>query len=106
MGIPLSVLAASLSVADVWQTHGIAAREAAALAIGFVDARLDDMMNCLKLGNIALDGTKIAANASKHRALCWEHANRIEAHLREEVQTLLKLAEDSGTRPVNDGMDE
>ena len=63
-------------------------------------------MNCLKLGNIALDGTKIAANASKHRALCWEHANRIEAHLREEVQTLLKLAEDSGTRPVNDGMDE
>ena len=62
-------------------------------------------MNCLKLGNIALDGTKIAANASKHRALSWEHAKRIEAHLREEVQLLLKLAEDSDTRPVNDGMD-
>lgn len=62
-------------------------------------------MNCLKLGNIALDGTKIAANASKHRALSWEHANKIEKHLREEVQLLLKLAEDSDTRPVNDGMD-
>ena len=62
-------------------------------------------MNCLRLGNIALDGTKIAANASKHRALSWEHANKIEKHLREEVQTLLKLAEVSDSRPVNDGMD-
>jgi transposase len=62
-------------------------------------------MKCLKLGNIALDGTKIAANASKHRALSWEHAQRIEAQLREEVQTLLELAEQSDTRPVNDGMD-
>jgi transposase len=62
-------------------------------------------MKCLKLGNIALDGTKITANASKHRALSWEHAKRIEAQLREEVQTLLALAEQSDTRPVNDGMD-
>ena len=62
-------------------------------------------MKCLKLGHIALDGTKIAANASKHKALSWEHANRIEAQLRKEVQMLLKLAEDSDTRPVNDGLD-
>jgi len=62
-------------------------------------------MKCLKLGNIALDGTKIAANASKHRALSWEHANRIEAQLREEVQLLLKLAEASDSRPINDGLD-
>ena len=62
-------------------------------------------MKCLKLGNISLDGTKIAANASKHKALSWEHANKIEAQLREEVQQLLKLAEDSDSRPVNDGLD-
>ena len=62
-------------------------------------------MKCLKLGAIALDGTKIAANASKHKALSWERANRIEAHLREEVQMLLKLAEDSDSRPANDGLD-
>lgn len=62
-------------------------------------------MKCLKLGNIALDGTKIAANASKHKALSWEHANKIEAQLSEEVQQLLKLAEDSDSRPVNDGLD-
>jgi transposase len=62
-------------------------------------------MKCLKLGTIALDGTKIAANASKHSALSWEHANRIEAQLREEVQLLLKLAEDSDSQPVGDGLD-
>ena len=62
-------------------------------------------MKCLKLGTIALDGTKIAANASKHSALSWEHANRIEAQLREEVQLLLKLAEDSDSRPLGDGLD-
>jgi transposase len=62
-------------------------------------------MKCLKLGTIALDGTKIAANASKHSALSWEHANRIEAQLREEVQLLLKLAEESDSRPVGDGLD-
>jgi transposase/uncharacterized protein YecA (UPF0149 family) len=62
-------------------------------------------MKCLKLGNIALDGTKIAANASKHKALSWDHANKIEAQLREEVQLLLKLAEESDNRPVNEALD-
>ena len=62
-------------------------------------------MKCLKLGNIALDGTKIAANASKHKALSWEHANKIQAQLRSEVQVLLKLAEQSDSRPVKDGLD-
>ena len=62
-------------------------------------------MKCLKLGNIALDGTKIAANASKHKALSWEHANRIEAKLHQEVQLLLRMAEESDNRPLNDGLD-
>lgn len=38
-----------------------------------------------------LDGTKVRANASKHKALSWGHANKIEAQLRQEVQTLLAL---------------
>ena len=33
----------------------------------------------LQLGTVALDGTKVHANASRHSALSWEHANRIEA---------------------------
>lgn len=62
-------------------------------------------MKLLKLGHIALDGTKIDANASKHKALSWAHANKIEAQLRQEVQTLLTLAEDSDSQAVPDGMD-
>ena len=62
-------------------------------------------MKLLRLGHIALDGTKIEANASKHKALSWAHANKIEAQLREEVQMLLALAESSDIQPVPDGMD-
>lgn len=62
-------------------------------------------MKLLKLGTIALDSTKIAANASKHRALSWAHANRIEAQLRQEVQSLLALAEKSDRTALPDGMD-
>jgi transposase len=62
-------------------------------------------MKLLKLGHIALDGTKIGANASKHKALSWGHANKIEAQLHQEVQTLLALAEKSDRAAVPDGMD-
>lgn len=62
-------------------------------------------MKLLKLGHIALDGTKVGANASKHKALSWAHANRIEAQLRGEVQTLLSLAERADRANVPDGMD-
>ena len=62
-------------------------------------------MKLLKLGHIALDGTKIDANASKHKALSWGHANKIEAQLRKEVQTLLALAENSDRAAIPDGMD-
>ncbi|VEF39947.1 Uncharacterised protein [Bordetella bronchiseptica] len=43
-------------------------------------------MKLLKLRHIALDGTKIKANASKYKALSWGHANRIAGQLREEVR--------------------
>jgi transposase len=38
----------------------------------------------LKMGTIALDGTKIHANASRHSALSYEHAGKIEAQLQAE----------------------
>lgn len=62
-------------------------------------------MKCLKLGSIALDGTKVHANASKHKALSWAHANKIEAQLLQEVQTLLALGEKADRAGVPDGMD-
>jgi transposase len=50
-------------------------------------------MGLLKLGTVALDGTKIHANASRHSALSYEYATRIEAQLKAEVAELLARAE-------------
>jgi transposase len=50
-------------------------------------------MGVLKLGTVALDGTKIHANASRHSALSYEHASKIEAQLKAEVADLLGKAE-------------
>ncbi len=57
-------------------------------------------MGLLKLGNVSLDGTKIKANASKHKALSWGHANKLEAQLKGEVEELMRLAEDADQRSV------
>ena len=58
----------------------------------------------LNLGTVALDGTKIHANASRHSALSYEHATRIEAHLKDEVADLLGKAEAADQADVPDGM--
>ncbi|CAE6872345.1 IS1182 family transposase ISThsp16 [Paraburkholderia aspalathi] len=62
-------------------------------------------MKLVKLGRIALDGTKVKANASKHRALSYGHIGRIEAKLREEVQQLMGMAENADRQSLPDGMD-
>lgn len=58
----------------------------------------------LQLGTVALDGTKIHANASRHSALSYAHASQIEAQLRAEVAELLALAEAADQAQVPDGM--
>jgi len=52
-----------------------------------------EAMGLVKLGTISLDGTKIKANASKHKALSWKHANKLEKQLQQEVEELMRLAE-------------
>src|SRR5271165_636526 len=49
-------------------------------------------MGLLRLGTVALDGTKIHANASRHSALSYEHAGKIEAQLQAEVAELMAKA--------------
>ena len=61
-------------------------------------------MGLLKLGTVALDGTKIHANASRHSALSYEHATKIEAQLKAEVAELLARAEAADQAEVVDGM--
>jgi transposase len=47
----------------------------------------------VKLGHVALDGTKIKANASKHKAMSYKRMKEEEARLEAEVAELLKKAE-------------
>jgi len=47
----------------------------------------------VKLGHVALDGTKIKANASKHKAMSYERMHQREAELQDEVDGWLKAAE-------------
>src|SRR5450432_76369 len=61
-------------------------------------------MGMLKMGTVALDGTKIHANASRHSALSYEHAGKIEAQLKAEVAALLARAEAADQADVPDGM--
>ena len=42
-------------------------------------------MKLVSLGHIALDGTKVKANASRHSALSYGHSEKLEQQLREEV---------------------
>jgi transposase len=62
-------------------------------------------MGCLKLGKVSLDGTKIKANASKHRALSWKYACQLEAQLKAEVEALLRQAEEADCRDLPEGLD-
>ena len=61
-------------------------------------------MGMLKMGTVALDGTKIHANASRHSALSWEHSARIEAQLKAEVAELMARAEAADQSDVPDGI--
>ena len=47
----------------------------------------------IKLGRVALDGTKMKANASKHKAMSYDRMNEKEQQLRDEVKQLLEQAE-------------
>ena len=64
-----------------------------------------EAMGLVKLGTVSLDGTKIKANASKHKALSWDYANRLEAQLKQEVEELMRLAEEADQRSRPEEMD-
>lgn len=59
----------------------------------------------VKLGRVSIDGTKVKANASKHHALSYEHATKLERRIKNEIERLLRLAEKADQADVPDGMD-
>ena len=62
-------------------------------------------MKVLKLGKVSIDGAKVKANASKHRALSYGHACKLEKQLEAEVAELLQRAESVDKADIPDGMD-
>jgi transposase len=69
-------------------------RHLKALAALFVQVlKLAEKAGLVKLGHVALDGTKIKANASKHKAMSYDRMKKREAELEAEVDRWLKAAE-------------
>ena len=69
-------------------------RHLKALAGLFVQVlKLAEKAGLVKLGHVALDGTKIKANASKHKAMSYQRMKKRETELEAEVDRWLKAAE-------------
>ena len=76
------------TIADFRKTHLTALR-------GFFEQvlRLARELGAPRVGRVALDGSKIKANASKHKAMSYGRMREKQRHLREEVTELLAQAE-------------
>ena len=55
--------------------------------------RLCQKAGMVSLGHVALDGTKVRANASKHKAMSHERMLRAEKQLQQEINALMRKAE-------------
>ena len=64
-------------------------------------------MKLVKLGaiTVAVDGSKLKANASRHKALSWAHLHTIEHQLKAEVAALMEKAGSADANDLPDGMD-
>ncbi len=62
-------------------------------ALFFQVLRLCQEAGLVKLGHVALDGTKVAANASKHKANSYDRMKKRERELQAEIAGLMEEAE-------------
>jgi len=70
------------------------ARHLEALAELFVQAlRLCKKAGLVKMGTLAIDGTKLRANASRHKAMSYERMGKAEAELEAEIAAIRAQAE-------------
>jgi transposase len=91
--IPFRVLAAGnepdfRTIADFRKTHLTALQ-------GFFEQVLEMAreLGAARVGRVALDGTKVKANASKHKAMSYDRMREKQRQLRKEVEQLLAQAE-------------
>jgi transposase len=80
---------------DFWTIAAFRRRHHKALGELFVQTvRLAKKAGLLTLEHVAVDGTKIKANASKHSAMSYGYMEKEEERLRQEVEQYLKEAEE------------
>ncbi len=91
--IPFRVLAAGnapdfRTIADFRKTHLTALQ-------GFFEQVLQMAreLGAVRVGRVALDGSKVKANASKHKAMSYDRMREKQRQLRQEVKQLLAQAE-------------
>ena len=88
------IMIAALDPPDFRTISDFRKRHLTALAGLFVQVlKLAERAGLVKLGHVALDGTKIKANASKHKAMSYAHMKKREAELQAEVDRWLTAAE-------------
>ena len=91
--VPYRVLAANLHP-DHDSVASFRKRHLQALAgLFFQVLQLAQRMGLVKLGHVAIDGTKVKANASKHKAMSYQRMCETEVRLQAEVEGLLAAAE-------------
>jgi hypothetical protein len=61
-------------------------------------------LGLVKVGTVAIDGTKVSANASKHSAVSYGRAGELIERLQGEVNSLLLKAEGADQVPLQDGL--
>jgi len=64
--------------------------------------RLAREMGLVKLGTIAVDGTKVKANASRHKAMSYGYMVKAEAELKAQIEALLKRAQHADETEKNE----
>ena len=64
--------------------------------------RLAREMGLVKLGTIAVDGTKVKANASRHKAMSYSHMLKAETELKAQIEALLKRAQQADEAENNE----
>jgi transposase len=80
--------------------NGVLVREAFAQVL-----RLAREMKLLKVGTVAVDGTHIKANASKHKSVRYDRAGELEKQLRQDIEELLAQADASDREDRPDGQE-
>jgi transposase len=64
--------------------------------------KLAQEMGLVKLGTVAIDGTKIKANASRHKAMSYERMQQAEAELKAQIDALLERAKTADAAEANE----